>query len=99
MDGLCFSVVASRKEHPVDKKDLLDLMLNGKDPKTGQGLSEDNIARNVCILPIVHHLPYSSPHAQLMTFLIAGNISLFKSAATVDKACLVFKDTKLHPVL
>jgi cytochrome P450 len=40
-------VVDDRRAHPADTKDLLNIMLHGKDPKTGQGLSNDNIIRNV----------------------------------------------------
>lgn len=40
-------VVAKRRAHPTEKKDLLTLMLQGKDPKTGQGLSDENIMYNV----------------------------------------------------
>jgi hypothetical protein len=37
--------------HPIDKKDLLEVMLNGRDKETGEGLSEENIAYNVRFLP------------------------------------------------
>lgn len=40
-------VVADRRNHPIEKKDLLTNMLSGRDPKTGQGLSDDNITKNV----------------------------------------------------
>lgn len=42
----CMLVVAERKAHPVEKKDLLNLMLEGKDPKTGQQLSDKAISNN-----------------------------------------------------
>jgi cytochrome P450/NADPH-cytochrome P450 reductase len=45
-----YLVVAQRKAHPTDKRDLLNAMLNGRDPKTGQGLSDENITYNVGIL-------------------------------------------------
>ena len=41
------SVVAKRKANPIAKKDLLTLMLNGRDPKTGEGMSDRNISHNV----------------------------------------------------
>ena len=41
------SVVAERKANPIEKKDLLTLMLNGKDPKTGKQLTDENISNNV----------------------------------------------------
>lgn len=48
-----------RKAHPQDKKDVLNTMLFGVDPKTGEKLSDENIVNNVCIDCIIH-LPY--PH-------------------------------------
>lgn len=41
------SVIDRRKANPVDKKDLLSLMLEGKDPKTGESLPEKNVMHNV----------------------------------------------------
>jgi cytochrome P450/NADPH-cytochrome P450 reductase len=42
-----FVVIEMRKANPVEKKDLLTLMLNGRDTKTGKGLDDCNIAENV----------------------------------------------------
>lgn len=36
-----------RRDHPSDKKDLLNSMINGRDPKTGEQLSDDSIIRNM----------------------------------------------------
>lgn len=46
------TVVADRKKHPNEKKDLLDVMLNGRDKETGEGLSDENIAHNVRALSL-----------------------------------------------
>ena len=40
-------VIADRKANPTDSKDSLNVMLIGKDSKTGQGLSDDSIRYNV----------------------------------------------------
>ena len=40
-------VVAERKANPNDKKDLLNAMIKGRDPKTGEGLSYDSILNNM----------------------------------------------------
>jgi cytochrome P450/NADPH-cytochrome P450 reductase len=37
------AVVAARKAAGSDRNDLLDRMLHGRDPKTGEGLSDENI--------------------------------------------------------
>lgn len=40
-------MVNSRKEDPQDKKDLLNALIQGRDPQTGQGLSDDSIINNM----------------------------------------------------
>lgn len=40
-------VVAERTANPSDKKDLLNAMINGRDPKTGEGLSAESILDNM----------------------------------------------------
>lgn len=40
-------VVAERKANPNDKRDLLNAMLKGRDPKTGEGLTEESIMNNM----------------------------------------------------
>ena len=45
-------VLNQRLKHPENsKKDLLDLMINAKDPKTGKGLPEEALLNNVCSIP------------------------------------------------
>lgn len=44
---MTFKVVADRKSHPIDKKDLLTLMLDGRDQKTGERISDESIVFNV----------------------------------------------------
>lgn len=41
------AVIDERRRHPIDKKDLLNIMLHSKDPKTGETLSDENIRNNV----------------------------------------------------
>ena len=40
-------VIEERKANPSDKKDLLNAMINGRDPKTGEGLTEASIMNNM----------------------------------------------------
>ena len=47
MRSIAAEVIAHRRANPVNKKDLLNAMLYGKDPKTGQRLSDDNIMNNM----------------------------------------------------
>ena len=46
-------VIAERNANPIDKKDLLYTMLEGKDPQTGKGLSLENIRNNVSTSPTI----------------------------------------------
>lgn len=47
MDLNLVTVIAERRAHPNDKKDSLNAMLHGKDPKTGEGLSDKSIMNNL----------------------------------------------------
>ena len=47
------AVIAERRRNPTDKKDLLNIMLYSKDPKTGQSLSDVNIRNNVTGLLLI----------------------------------------------
>ena len=41
------AVLEDRKVHPVEKKDILSMMVEGRDKETGLGMSEENIKYNV----------------------------------------------------
>ena len=40
-------IVADKRANPTDKKSLVNAMLNGKDPKTGQKMTNESIADNM----------------------------------------------------
>jgi len=40
-------LLAERRAHPTDKKDLLNAMINGRDPETGEGLTDASILNNM----------------------------------------------------
>src|SRR6266498_4541482 len=40
-------LIEERRKNPVDKKDLLNAMLFGKDPKTGEKMTDENIINNM----------------------------------------------------
>ncbi|KIX94974.1 uncharacterized protein Z520_09284 [Fonsecaea multimorphosa CBS 102226] len=48
-------MVEYRRANPVDKKDLLNAMLFGKDPKTGEKMTEDSIINNIITFLIAGH--------------------------------------------
>lgn len=47
MTSICEEVIEHRKNNPTDKKDLLNAMLFGKDPRTGEKLSHEVVIRNM----------------------------------------------------
>lgn len=44
---LCAELLLERRTHPTEDKDLLTAMIEGKDPKTGQSLSEQSVIDNM----------------------------------------------------
>lgn len=60
MRKVSLDLVQNRKAHPEDKKDLLNAMLNGRDPKTGEALSEDSIVDNmITVNDLVWHVNFN----------------------------------------
>ncbi|OCB91808.1 cytochrome P450 oxidoreductase OrdA-like protein [Sanghuangporus baumii] len=55
MTEVAREIIRQRLDEPADKPDLLDLMLNGTDPKTGAKLSEENIIYNLLTFLIAGH--------------------------------------------
>jgi cytochrome P450 / NADPH-cytochrome P450 reductase len=47
MNEVCQELVDYRRQHPTKKKDLLNAMIYGKDPKTGQTMRDGLIAANM----------------------------------------------------
>ncbi|KAH7336792.1 bifunctional P-450:NADPH-P450 reductase [Rhizoctonia solani] len=55
MNKLARQIIQDRKQNPIDKKDLLNAMLNGRDPQTGEGLSDQNIQYQMLTFLIAGH--------------------------------------------
>ena len=47
MKSVAASVIKERRTHPTTKKDLVNAMVLGEDPKTGKTLPDDNIINNM----------------------------------------------------
>lgn len=47
MRKTALDIVNTQRSHPNDKKSLVNSMLNGVDPKTGQKMTDNNIADNM----------------------------------------------------
>lgn len=50
------SVITERRAGNVQKKDLVDVMINGKDPQTGRGMSDSSIINNMITFLIAGQL-------------------------------------------
>lgn len=62
MRDLSAGLVQQRREEPKEsKKDLLNAMINGKDPKTGKGLRDDVIINNMITFLIAGEMPSARP--------------------------------------
>src|SRR5262249_7590604 len=87
MNHTANELIAERKRQPNPEafKDLLGLMLSGKDPKTGQGLSDENIRYQMTTFLIAGHETTSG----LLTFtlyeILANPPVLEKARSEVDR--------------
>lgn len=66
--------IAERQAHPSDKKDLLNAMLKGRDPKTGERMTEQSIMNNM-ITFLIAGKPLSSSSKSCRPLLIFPNRS------------------------
>ncbi|KAK7063396.1 fatty acid hydroxylase [Favolaschia claudopus] len=85
MRGLADQIVSSRKTHPIKKHDLLDIMLNSTDPKTGQSMSEESIAQNLLTFLIAGHETSSGMMTFMVYFLLKNPEKLRKLRAQIDE--------------
>lgn len=87
MKDVAAGVIKARREKPSDKKDLLNAMINGRDPKTGEGLSDDLIIANMITFLIAGHETTSG----MLSFAFYGllrNSSAYRAAQQeVDEVC------------
>ena len=87
MEGLVDSIIAERKQQgdAADNTDLLGRMLEGRDPRTGEGLDEENI-RNQCItFLIAGHETTSGLLSFAIYFLLKNPDVLRRARAEVDE--------------
>ncbi|MEP7300380.1 MAG: cytochrome P450 [Caldimonas sp.] len=80
------TLIAERKRDPdaAEKKDLLGLMLQGRDPVTGEGLSDENIRFQLVTFLIAGHETTSGLLSFATYFLVKNPRVLAKARAEVD---------------
>ncbi|MFP5476744.1 MAG: cytochrome P450, partial [Gammaproteobacteria bacterium] len=86
MREIADEVIAERKRDPdaANKKDLLGVMLQGRDPVTGQGLSDENIRYQLVTFLIAGHETTSGMLSFTTYFLMKNPEVLAKARAEVD---------------
>ena len=85
MRNLSADLVRQRREHPTDTKDLMNAMVNGKDPKTGESLSEDSIIDNMITFLIAGHETTSGLLSFLWYYMLKSPEAYRKAQEEVDK--------------
>ncbi|KAJ7118091.1 cytochrome P450 [Mycena epipterygia] len=77
MRELAEQIVSTRREHPIPKNDLLDKMLNSRDPQTGKAMTEESISQNLLTFLIA-----GAPPIRMMSFMV---YYLLKNPETLRK--------------
>ncbi|KAG9098046.1 hypothetical protein FRC07_010696 [Ceratobasidium sp. 392] len=72
MQKLADEIIEDRRKHPIEKKDLLNAMLQGKDSVTGQGLTDKNIQAQMLTFLIAGHETTSGMLAFAMTHILSN---------------------------
>lgn len=84
MRGVCQDVINRRRANPSSKKDLLNAMLFGKDPKTGERLTDESIMDNMITFLVAGHETTSGLLSFASYFLCKHPDVLRKAQAEVD---------------
>lgn len=84
MEKTAMDIVNERRMHPSDKKSLLKAMLDGKDPKTGEKMSEENIAANMVTFLVAGHETTSGMLSYVFYFLCSHPEVQRKARQEVD---------------
>lgn len=79
MKGVCKELIEHRRANPVEKKDLLNAMLFGRDPKTKERLTDESVVNNMITFLIAGHETTSG----MLSFV---TYYLLKNPAVCDKA-------------
>ncbi|KAJ5306149.1 hypothetical protein N7508_005164 [Penicillium antarcticum] len=101
--NLAQELVDNRKENPVEKKDLLNALILGRDPQTGQGLTDDSIVNNMITFLIAGHETTSGMLSFLFYHLLKNPSAYKKAQEEVDtvigKRKIVVEDMSKLPYI
>lgn len=93
LHSLCDEIIQQRREHPENTNDLLDRMINGKDPDTGYQLSDENIRYQMVTFLIAGHETTSGLLSFTVYYLLKNPECLQKAQAEVDQFDEITVDT------
>ena len=85
MNALVDGIIADRRKHPTDGKDLLNLMLTAVDPDTGEQLDDINIRYQVLTFLIAGHETTSGLLTFAFHLLLRHSHVLAQAYAEVDR--------------
>ncbi|CAF3529240.1 unnamed protein product [Fusarium graminearum] len=85
MKGTCNELIQERRKNPIEGTDLLTAMMEGKDPKTGEGMSDDLIVQNLITFLIAGHETTSGLLSFAFYYLLENPHTLEKARAEVDE--------------
>ncbi|QSZ36198.1 hypothetical protein DSL72_007324 [Monilinia vaccinii-corymbosi] len=85
LQSVARELLAERRANPNDKKDLLNAMINGRDPKTGKGLPDSNILNNMITFLIAGHETTSGMLSFLFYYLLKNPSAYQMAQREVDE--------------
>ncbi|KAK7052834.1 hypothetical protein VNI00_004153 [Paramarasmius palmivorus] len=85
MKDVAMKIVAERRANPTEKKDVLNVLLYGKDPQTGEGLSEETIINNMLTVIIAGHETSSGMLSFTTYYLLKNPHAMRKLQKEVDE--------------
>ncbi|KAJ5183808.1 Oxidoreductase FAD/NAD(P)-binding [Penicillium capsulatum] len=87
-------LLEERRQSPVDQRDILNVMINGRDPQTGEGLSDFSIVNNMMTFLVAGHETTSGALSFLMYYLLKTPRAYKKLQEEIDT--VVGRNERLH---
>lgn len=85
MKSTCEEIIKDRRSNPVQGTDLLNAMMDGRDPKTGEKMSDELIVGNLITFLIAGHETTSGLLSFVFYYLLENPRTLEKARAEVDE--------------
>jgi len=85
MQSVAMECVEKRRKQPSDKKDLLNAMLNGVDPRTGRKMNDQSICDNMITFLIAGHETTSGMLSFLFYYLLKSPKAYQAAQEEVDR--------------